>query len=335
MKTIKLGRGYPLCFIVAAIAGVGTFPAIAEIAEDVRSAVFAGQQGPAFQARTVDGLTVNFPSDYKGGVVLLDFWATWCGPCRQELPNVVATYQKFHTQGFDVVSVSLDEPRNGPALLEFVQEHNMTWPQIYDGLYWNSAVAVLYGIKAIPCPVLVDGDNGKIIAQGADALGDQLPELVENALAAKGRKLPGLDAYDPKAPDCLTVVINHQTISAWRTGQLENAKKEAMAKHKPIAWVVSGHQYWDGLGEISEEGSRGATLHALYALRSRAVLVFEDGFIENHKVLPLVDNAAHTPDPHPVLPVVVFLNPDATHALADALGEVAAKMDAAPAAANK
>ena len=75
MKTIKLGRGYPLCFIVAAIAGVGTFPAIAEIAEDVRSAVFAGQQGPAFQARTVDGLTVNFPSDYKGGVVLLDFWA--------------------------------------------------------------------------------------------------------------------------------------------------------------------------------------------------------------------------------------------------------------------
>ncbi|MGB7767314.1 MAG: TlpA disulfide reductase family protein, partial [Verrucomicrobiia bacterium] len=182
-----------------------------------------------FQARTLDGQTVNFPADYKGKVVLLDFWATWCGPCREELPNVVATYQKFHTYGFDAVSVSLDELRNGPALLQFLQAHGMSWPQIYDGLSSETPVALTYGIKGIPCPVLVDGDTGKIMAQGVDALGDRLPELVEKALAAKGRKLPAPVPYNPNATDKLTVVINHQTINAWRTGQLKNAEKEAKA----------------------------------------------------------------------------------------------------------
>ena len=161
--------------------------------------------------------------------------------------------------------------------------------------------------------------------------------------------------YNPNAPDKLTVVINHQTIIAWRTGQLKNAEKQAAAEHKPIAWIASDHHYLDGIGEISTGGSRGATLHTLYALRNRAVLVFEDGFVENHKVLRLVDDAIHThgnmPNHHPTLPVVVFLNPDATkvlakvefesdfvkraQALANALGEVDAKMSAAPGVARK
>jgi thiol-disulfide isomerase/thioredoxin len=155
--------------------------------DDIRAAVSAGQKAPIFKMKTVDGKSVNFPADYKGKVVLLDFWATWCPPCRAELPNVVAAYQKYHDKGFDVLSVSLDEPRQGPAFLQFVHDHDMTWPQIYDGQYWQAAVAVEYGVDAIPCPVLVDGDTGLILAVGVDALGESLTQKIETTLAAKAK----------------------------------------------------------------------------------------------------------------------------------------------------
>ena len=75
-----------------------------------------------------------------------------------------------------------------PPILKSMHDHNMTWLQIYDGQYWKAAVAVRYGVRAIPCPVLVDGDTGVIIAQGAGAIGERLPQLVSTSLAAKARK---------------------------------------------------------------------------------------------------------------------------------------------------
>lgn len=113
------------------------------------------------------------------------------------------------------------------------------------------------------------------------------------------------------AADKVTVTINKQTISAYRTVDLEAAKKEAAAARKPIAWIASAPKLLDGTGTISGNGSKSATLHAFYALRGSCVLIFMDAIEENHKVLKLVDGALHTPNPHYTPPTVVILDPEA------------------------
>lgn len=161
----------------------------------------------------------------------------------------------------------------------------------------------------------------------------------------------GFVLLDARAADKIVVSINHQIISLYHTADLEAATHEAVAGHKPIAWIASAATLLDGRGTISLENSRGATLHAIFALRDRAVLIFEDAYVENHKVLPLVDAALHTPDPHYTPPTVVFLDPTATqvwakvtyepgfvkraHALADALEQVKGKMNIAPDSSKK
>ncbi len=157
--------------------------------EFVRSAVSVGTKALSFHAKTVDGKMINFPDDYKGKVVLLDFWATWCGPCRAELPKVVAAYNQYHDEGFEVLSVSLDRSKQGPALLQFVKDNGMTWPQIYDGQYWN----VSGGRSAIWCPWhslsrAGGGDTGAIIAADTGALGHKLTKALQSALDAKAKK---------------------------------------------------------------------------------------------------------------------------------------------------
>jgi thiol-disulfide isomerase/thioredoxin len=179
-------------FVLMACAGAAPMCAIAAANDGsaARSDVRAGQKALTFRATTVDGKIVNFPGDYKGKVVLLDFWATWCPPCRAEIPKVVSVYNQFHGKGFEVVSVSLDHPKKGAEVLQFTKDNNMTWPQIYDGQYWKTAVAVQYGVHAIPCPVLVDGDTGLIIASDVGALGSRLTKAVQTRLAALGKAEP-------------------------------------------------------------------------------------------------------------------------------------------------
>jgi len=112
----------------------------------------------------------------KGQYVMIDFWASWCGPCRQEMPNVVANYKKYHEKGFEIIGISFD--RSAEPWKKAVEQMGMTWPQLSDLGYWQSAAAGVYGISSIPASILFDG-QGKIIATDlrGEKLGEKLQQL--------------------------------------------------------------------------------------------------------------------------------------------------------------
>lgn len=125
----------------------------------------------------LEGKTVKL-SDWcgKGNYVLVDFWASWCGPCRAEMPNVVEAYKKYHAKGFEVIGVSFDQKKEAWAAA--VKKLGMEWPQMSDLKGWQSAGASAYGIRAIPANVLLD-PQGKIVAVDLreQALQDKLAEI--------------------------------------------------------------------------------------------------------------------------------------------------------------
>ena len=128
----------------------------------------------ALTEKSIDGKAVSL-DDYKGKVVLLDFWATWCPPCRAELPNLHAKYDQYHAQGFDVVGISLD--KDVPTLRTFIEAKKMPWTQLYDA---NHPDTKTYGVQGIPFTLLI-GKDGKIAA--VNPQGEALEPAIKAALA--------------------------------------------------------------------------------------------------------------------------------------------------------
>lgn len=142
-----------------------------------------GHTAPAFTGPSLEGKTHSL-SDYRGKYLLIDFWASWCPPCRAENPNVVAAYQKFKDRNFAILGISLDEEK--AQWQQAVTEDKLTWDHVSDLKGWESELAALYGVQAIPTNFLVD-PSGEIIA--VNLRGDDLPRMLERILESEGSEV--------------------------------------------------------------------------------------------------------------------------------------------------
>jgi thiol-disulfide isomerase/thioredoxin len=155
-------------------------PAAAAAAEALR-AIALLREPLDIRFTALDGREVDL-AQFRGKVVLIDFWATWCGPCVAELPNVRSVHNRYHDRGFEVVGISLDRDTDRQQLIDFVAKNQMPWPQHFDGKGWKNELAVRYRINSIPATFLL-GPDGRVIAKGLR--GDALGTAVKRALEAR------------------------------------------------------------------------------------------------------------------------------------------------------
>ena len=142
----------------------------------ISAQVKKGTPAPEISLPDISGQTVSL-SSLKGTVVLIDFWASWCGPCRKNNPNLVALYEKFKDQGFEILGVSVD--KNNSDWKSAIAKDGLSWKQVIDNTGWNSQITIDYGVEAIPASFLVDK---KGMVRGVNLEGRELDGLVKKLL---------------------------------------------------------------------------------------------------------------------------------------------------------
>lgn len=147
---------------------------LAQQKEAAKYGLSAGSEVPEIELPTPSGEVLKL-SSLRGNYVLIDFWASWCGPCRRENPNVVKLYNKYHSKGFDIFGVSLDN--NSSKWQAAIAKDKLNWNHVSDLKGWSSSAARLYNVSSIPFTVLIDPD-GKVI--GTNLRGEQLEQVLEN-----------------------------------------------------------------------------------------------------------------------------------------------------------
>jgi peroxiredoxin len=146
---------------------------------DAMTEVVTGKQAPNFSAPSTDGKTVSL-KESLGKVTIIDFWASWCGPCRAENPNVVALYNEFHPKGLNIIGVSLD--KDATKWKDAIAKDGLIWPQVSNLKFWDEPIAKQYNVQSIPATFILDA-KGNIVAK--DLRGDALRTKVKELLGTK------------------------------------------------------------------------------------------------------------------------------------------------------
>jgi thiol-disulfide isomerase/thioredoxin len=142
------------------------------------SALFAVGKPVGIKFTATDGTEVDL-AKMKGKVVLVDFWATWCGPCVGEIPHVKDAYAQYHEKGFEIVGISFDKEGDQEKLTKFTKDKGMTWPQYFDGKYWNNDFGKKFGIHSIPAMWLIDKNGNLADANAREDLTGKVAKLLE------------------------------------------------------------------------------------------------------------------------------------------------------------